>query len=74
MTEVIHFHHALGVTDGVMAFADQLRDGGSEVPGAELFLCPGSGHLFTDRSWKESDEASTTLVMTRSLAFLGRYE
>jgi len=25
----------------------------SEVPGAELFLYPGSAHLFTDRSWEE---------------------
>jgi hypothetical protein len=28
MAEVILFHHALGVTDGVQAFADRLRDGG----------------------------------------------
>ncbi len=52
------------------------REGGerlvSEVPGAELFLYPGSGHLFTDRSWQEYDEASTTLVIERTLAFLGR--
>jgi dienelactone hydrolase len=52
------------------------REGGeqlvSEVPGAELFLYPGSGHLFTDRSWEEYDEAATTLVMERSLAFLDR--
>ena len=50
------------------------REGGeqlvSEVPGAELFLYPGSGHLFTDSSWKEYDETSTTLVMERTLAFL----
>jgi dienelactone hydrolase len=51
------------------------REGGeqlvSEVP-AELFLYPGSAHLFTDRSWEEYDEAATTLVMERSLAFLDR--
>ena len=187
MTDVILFHHALGVTDGVMAFADQLREGGhqvtvadlfggttfdkieegvayeeqlgwdemiarseaaiaplphqvviggfslgavygqrlaqtregalgallcqggdippaefevpwsrrrrlqvhvsegdkwfnreggerlvSEVPGAELFLYPGSGHLFTDSSWEEYDEASATQVIERTLAFLDR--
>ena len=44
----------------------------SDVPGAELFLYPGSTHLFTDRSWQEYDEASTTLVMGRTLAFLDR--
>ena len=44
----------------------------SEVPGAELFLYPGSTHLFTDRSWEDYDEASTALVIERTLAFLDR--
>lgn len=52
------------------------REGGdqlvADVPGAELFRYPGSGHLFTDRSWEEYDETSTTLVIERSLAFLDR--
>lgn len=52
------------------------REGGerlvSEVPGAELFLYPGSGHLFTDRSWDEYDEVSTAIVIERTLAFLDR--
>jgi dienelactone hydrolase len=52
------------------------REGGeqlvSEVPGAELFPYPGSGHVFTDSSWDEYDEASTTLVIERTLAFLDR--
>ena len=37
MAEVILFHHALGVTDGVRAFADQLSDGGHQVTVADLF-------------------------------------
>ena len=37
MVDVILFHHALGVTDGVRAFADQLRDGGHQVTVADLF-------------------------------------
>ena len=37
MAEVILFHHALGVTDGVRAFADQLRDGGHSVTVGDLF-------------------------------------
>jgi dienelactone hydrolase len=45
----------------------------SEVPDAELFLYPGSGHLFTDSSWHEYDEASARLVMERTLAFLRRF-
>jgi dienelactone hydrolase len=50
------------------------REGGEqvvrEVPGAELFRYPGSGHLFTDSSWEEYDAASTALVLERTLAFL----
>ena len=37
MAEVILFHHALGVTDGIQAFADQLREGGHQVTVADLF-------------------------------------
>jgi dienelactone hydrolase len=52
------------------------REGGeqlvSEVADGELFLYPGSGHLFTDRSWEEYDEASAKLVMERTLEFLDR--
>jgi dienelactone hydrolase len=52
------------------------REGGeqlvSEVPNGELFLYPGSAHLFTDSSWEEYDEASTDLVIERTLAFLDR--
>jgi dienelactone hydrolase len=52
------------------------RDGGeqlvSEVPCAQLFLYPGSAHLFTDSSWQEYDEAATSLVMERTLTFLDR--
>ena len=40
--------------------------------GGELFPYPGSAHLFTDRSWTEYDEASTDLVVDRTLAFLDR--
>jgi dienelactone hydrolase len=43
----------------------------SEVPGAELFLYPGSAHVFTDRSWEEYD-ALTTQVLERTLGFLDR--
>ena len=50
------------------------REGGeqlvSEVPGGELFLYPGVGHLFTDSSWGEYDDASTMLVIERTLALL----
>ena len=51
------------------------REGGEQLvseAGGELFLYPGSGHLFTDNSWKEYDEASANLVIERTLAFLER--
>ncbi len=44
----------------------------AEVPDGELFLYPGSAHLFTDSSWHEYDERSAKLVMERTLAFLER--
>jgi dienelactone hydrolase len=37
---------------------------------AELFLYPGKQHLFTDSSLPDYDEAATTLLKSRVLAFL----
>jgi dienelactone hydrolase len=37
MAEVILFHHALGLTDGVRAFADDLRQAGHRVTTPDLF-------------------------------------
>jgi dienelactone hydrolase len=37
---------------------------------AELFLYPGKGHLFTDSSLADYDEAATTLLKSRVLDFL----
>jgi dienelactone hydrolase len=39
---------------------------------AELFVYPGSGHLFADSSLKDYDEQAAALLMERSLAFLQR--
>lgn len=38
----------------------------------EVFVYPGSGHLFTDDSIADHDPAATELVLERSLAFLER--
>jgi dienelactone hydrolase len=38
----------------------------------ELFIYPGSGHLFTDSSWEEYDGNSTKLALERTIAFLER--
>jgi dienelactone hydrolase len=51
------------------------REGGEQLvseAGGELFLYPGSAHLFTDSSWTEYDQASADLVLERTLAFLER--
>jgi dienelactone hydrolase len=37
MTEVVLFHHVQGLTDGVLAFAEQLRAGGHTVHTPDLF-------------------------------------
>jgi dienelactone hydrolase len=42
------------------------------VPGGELYLYPGSGHLITDSSLSEYDASATALILERTLAFLER--
>mgnify|MGYP003287896465 CR=1 FL=1 len=43
-----------------------------KIPTAELFLCPGSGHLFADSSLDDYDEQAAGLLMERTLALLDR--
>jgi dienelactone hydrolase len=43
-----------------------------EVEDAELFLYPGSGHLFADSSVGDYDEEAARLLKERTLAFLDR--
>ncbi|MGN6637250.1 MAG: dienelactone hydrolase family protein [Oryzihumus sp.] len=42
MAEVVLFHHAQGLTEGVLAFADRLRDAGHTVHTPDLY----DGHTF----------------------------
>ena len=44
----------------------------AETASAELFLYPGSGHLFADPSLSDHDEQAAALLMDRTLAFLRR--
>ena len=44
MAEVVLFHHALGITPGIAAFADELRHAGHIVHTPDLF----DGHTFDD--------------------------
>ncbi len=43
----------------------------SSTDAAELFLYPGSGHLFADSSLGSYDEPATRLLLARVIAFLG---
>jgi dienelactone hydrolase len=43
-----------------------------EVEGVELFIYPGSGHLFADPSSDDYDEPSARLLTDRTFAFLDR--
>jgi dienelactone hydrolase len=46
------------------------RELAGSVDGVELFLYPGSGHLFADSSLADYDEAAASLLRERVLAFL----
>ena len=48
------------------------RGVGPGVEDAELFLYPGSGHLFADPSVDDYDEKAAGLLKERTLAFLDR--
>jgi dienelactone hydrolase len=86
LTELVLFHHAHGLTDGVRAFGEELRAAGhvvhvpdlfareldATVAGAELFVYPGDRHVFTDAIVPGYDAAAATLVAQRVLAFLDR--
>ena len=49
---------------------DVARELAGTIEGAELFLYPGDRHLFADSSLPGYDEAATTLLKERVLAFL----
>ena len=45
-----------------------------EIEGGELFIYPGSGHLFADPGSGDYDEQAAGLLKERTLAFLQRVE
>jgi len=65
MSELILFHHAQGLTDGIEAFADERGDnrerGAVPVP---------RRHLFADSGLENYDDSAATLVKQRVLTFL----
>jgi len=46
----------------------------ARVPGGELFLYDGSGHLFADRGHPDYDPAAAELATERILAFIDRLD
>ncbi|MHC0431716.1 dienelactone hydrolase family protein [Streptomyces sp. O3] len=58
------------VGDGDLDAARTLAD---EAEHGELFLYPGDQHLFADSSLPSYDDAATTLLRERALAFLGSF-
>jgi dienelactone hydrolase len=57
-------------TEGDLDAARELVEKTDE---AELFLYPGNEHLFADDSLPSYDEAAATLLLQRTLAFLGQW-
>lgn len=57
------------VGDGDVKAAEEIV---ATVPGSELYLYPGDGHLFFDSSLPGYDAAAADLVTERVLAFLSR--
>lgn len=63
----VHVHEQDALGD-----VDDARELVAGVPGAELFLYPGSTHLFTDSSLPDHHPEHAALVLERSLALLDR--
>jgi len=53
---------------------DAAREMASTIDGAELFLYPGSGHLFADSGTSDYDARAAALLRERALGFLGRID
>jgi dienelactone hydrolase len=65
----IHMMDADEWTEDDRAAAEALVE---KTPSAELFLYPGSGHLFADPSSGDYDKEAAALLKERALAFLRR--
>jgi dienelactone hydrolase len=65
----VHMMAADAWTEKDRAAAEALAE---KAPSAELFLYPGSAHLFADPSFGDYDEAAALLLKERTLAFLDR--
>jgi dienelactone hydrolase len=66
MAEVLLFHHAQGLTDGVTAFADALRDGGHTVHTPDLY--DGRTFATLDEGLAYAGDVGFDKVMERGVA------
>lgn len=62
--------HAMDADEWFQEDAAAARELVDEVENAELYLYPGSGHLFADRTLGDFDEEAAALMTERILAFL----
>lgn len=70
MSEVLLFHHAQGLTPGVVAFADELRGAGHVVHTPDLFDGRTFDNIEEGMSFIENDAGFDTLV-DRAMAVAG---
>jgi dienelactone hydrolase len=62
--------HMMEADEWAMEDLPAARELVETIEGAELFLYPGDGHLFADRSLPDYDEGAAKLLEERVLAFL----
>jgi dienelactone hydrolase len=80
MAEILLLHHVLGLTDGVLALADRLRDAGHTVHTPDLFegrtfhdLRAGMAHEEDDLGWDEMTSRARRAAedLTTDLVYAG---
>jgi dienelactone hydrolase len=65
MTEVLLFHHALGLTTGVRAFADELRAAGHTVHTPDLY--DGQTFQALDEGLAHAGEVGSEAILERGV-------
>jgi dienelactone hydrolase len=66
MADIVLFHHALGLTDGVRALADRLREGGHDVTTPDLYQ--GATFATVDEGVAHAESIGFDDVIARGLA------
>jgi dienelactone hydrolase len=69
MAEVLLFHHALGLTPGVVAFADQLRESGHTVHTPDLY--DGKTFAVLEEGMANARAIGFEAILERSVAIAG---